>query len=168
MKQRAQLDKCQLSPAYKALKLHTAYLLLWVSLWSFSIPWVHIRVHHWHQTLKKVTSWVWEKKVDQQGCGTDPSHSLQRKQGLMLRGLWLSLMLNFLLLIWCSPFHFQDLNCNSPYCPPYHYYDVMLENLASNQLITPPLLSLLILITCQLDNVLILWGEILSWSLLGV
>ena len=54
-------------------------------------------------------------------------------------------------------FNTQDLINNSPYCLPYTSCDVSLENLVLDQLIT-----------CLLDIVLILRGEILSWSLMGV
>ena len=54
-------------------------------------------------------------------------------------------------------FNTQDLISNSPYCLPYTSCDVSLENLVLDQLIT-----------CLLDIVLILRGEILSWSLMGV
>ena len=46
--------------------------------------------------------------------------------------------------------------------------DVSLENLVSDQLIIPELIFFFILVTCLLDIVWILWGEILSWSLMGV
>ena len=49
-------------------------------------------------------------------------------------------------------FNTQDLISNSPYCLPYTSCDVSLENLVLDQLIT-----------CLLDIVLILRGEILSW-----
>lgn len=96
MKWRAKLDECQLALVYIyiTLRLHMIFIVL-CSLLSCSIPWVHIQVHHWHQTQKKVTSWVWEKKVDQQGCGTDQNHSLQRRRGSMHRGLWFFLKLDF-------------------------------------------------------------------------
>ena len=54
-------------------------------------------------------------------------------------------------------FNTQDLISNSPYCLPYTSCDVSLENLVLDQLIT-----------CLLHIVLILRGEILSWSLMGV
>ena len=69
----------------------------------------------------------------------------------------------------CSlPFNSQDLISNSPYCLPYSSSDVSLENLVWDQLIIPLLIFFFILITCLLDIVLILEGEILSCSLMGV
>ena len=68
----------------------------------------------------------------------------------------------------CLPFNSQDLVSNSPYCLPYSSCDVSLENLALDQLIIPSLVFFVILITCLLDIVLILEGEILSWSPTGV
>ena len=56
----------------------------------------------------------------------------------------------------------------SPYCPPYSSCDVSLENLVLDQLIIPVIDIFFILITCLLDIVLILLGEILSWSLMGI
>ena len=35
----------------------------------------------------------------------------------------------------CLPFNSQDLNCNSPYCLPYSFLDLILENLVLDQLI---------------------------------
>ena len=68
----------------------------------------------------------------------------------------------------CQPFNSQDLVSNSPYCLPYSSCHVSLENLVLEQLIIPSLVFCVILITCVLDIVLILKGEILSWSLTGV
>ena len=64
-----------------------------------------------------------------------------------------------------NPFNSHDLISNSPYCLPYSSCDVSLENLVLDQLIIPWLMFFSILITCLLDIVLILEGEILSWSL---
>ena len=57
---------------------------------------------------------------------------------------------------------------NSPYCLSYNSYDASLENLTLDKLKIPLLIFLFILITCQLDVVLILRRDILSWLLLGV
>ena len=62
---------------------------------------------------------------------------------------------------------FPDFMCNYPYCLLYNSYDVSLENLVLDQEIILLLTFLFILITWTLDIVLILWGEILSWSLNG-
>ena len=51
---------------------------------------------------------------------------------------------------------------------PYNFYNVGFENLVLDQLIIPKLIFLFTLITCLLDIVLILYGEILLWSLMGV
>ena len=64
-----------------------------------------------------------------------------------------------------SPFHSQDLMSNSPCCLSYSSYDDSSENFVLDQLLTPWLISFFILINCLLDKVLILKGEILSWSL---
>ena len=64
-----------------------------------------------------------------------------------------------------SPFHSQDLKSNSPCCLSYSSYDDSSENFVLDQLLTPWLISFFILINCLLDKVLILKGEILSWSL---
>ena len=61
-----------------------------------------------------------------------------------------------------------DQFCNSPYCQPYNSYNVSSENLVLDQLIIPKLIFFFILITYLVDIVLILYGEILSWSLMGV
>ena len=58
--------------------------------------------------------------------------------------------------------------CNSPYCQLYNSSYVSSESLALDQLIIPKLIFFCILITCPVDIVLILYGEILSWSLMGV
>ena len=68
----------------------------------------------------------------------------------------------------CQPFNSQDLFSNSPYCLPYSSCDASLENLVLEQLIIPSLVFFVMLITCVLDIVLILEGEILSWSPTGV
>ena len=68
----------------------------------------------------------------------------------------------------CQPFNSQYLVSNSPYCLPYSSCDVGLENLVLDQLIIPSLVFLVILITCLLDIILILEGEILSWLFTGV
>ena len=67
-----------------------------------------------------------------------------------------------------QPFNSQDLISNSPYCLTYSSCDVDLENLVLDRLIITYLIFCFILITCLLDIVLILFGEILSWSLMGV
>ena len=67
-----------------------------------------------------------------------------------------------------KPFNSQDLFNNAPYSLPYSFCDVRLENLVLDQLIIPLLIFFYILITCLLDIELILEGEILSWSLMGV
>ena len=48
----------------------------------------------------------------------------------------------------------------------YDSYHVILENLVLDQLIIKIFFAILII--CQLDIVLMLKGEILSWSLMGV
>ena len=65
-------------------------------------------------------------------------------------------------------FNSQDLISNSPYYLSYNSCGVSLENLVLHQLIIPQLIFFFFLITCLLDIVLILKGEILSWSLMGV
>ena len=66
--------------------------------------------------------------------------------------------------IYLKPFKSQDLISNSMYCLPYSSCDVRLESLVLDQ----PIILFFTLITCLLDIVLILWQEILSWSLMGV
>ena len=51
---------------------------------------------------------------------------------------------------------------------PYNFYNVGFENLVLDQLIIPKLIFFFTLITCLLDIVLILYGEILFWSLMEV
>ena len=63
------------------------------------------------------------------------------------------------------PFHSHDLNINSPHSLSYIAYSVSSENLVLNQTKSP---FFLILITYLLNNVMILQGEIIYWSLLGV
>ena len=58
--------------------------------------------------------------------------------------------------------------CNSPYCQPYNSCNVSSENLVLDQLIIPKLIFFFMLITYLVDVILILWGEILSCSLMGV
>ena len=60
------------------------------------------------------------------------------------------------------------INPLTPQCQPYNLYNVISENLALDQLIIPKLIFFFILITYLVDIVLILLGEILSWSLMGV
>ena len=61
-----------------------------------------------------------------------------------------------------------DQICNSLYCQPYSSYDVNPENLVLDQLIIPKLIYFFIHISYLLDSVLILYGEIVSWSLMEV
>ena len=65
-------------------------------------------------------------------------------------------------------FHSQQLISNYPYCLLYNSFDASSENLVLDQLISPNWFFWFILITCQLNIVVILWGEIISWSLVGV
>ena len=58
--------------------------------------------------------------------------------------------------------------CISGRCQPYNFYNVSSENLVLDQLIIPQLIFFFILITYLVDIVLVLQGEILSWSLVGV
>ena len=57
---------------------------------------------------------------------------------------------------------------NSPYCLPYNLRDVRLGNLELDQPIIPLFIFFFILITCLLNIVLIMLGEILSRSLMGL
>ena len=57
---------------------------------------------------------------------------------------------------------------NSPYCLPYNLRDVRLGSLELDQSIIPLLIFFFILITCLLNIVLIMLGEILSRSLMGL
>ena len=61
-----------------------------------------------------------------------------------------------------------SLVLDSPYCLPNNSCDVILENLVLDQLMIPKLIFVSILITCLLDVVSKLEGEIQSWSLMGV
>ena len=61
-----------------------------------------------------------------------------------------------------------DQICNSPYFQPYDSSNVSSENLIFDQLLIPKWTFFFILITYLVDIVLVLWGEIPSWSLLGV
>ena len=61
-----------------------------------------------------------------------------------------------------------DQISHSPYCQPYNPYNVSSENLVLDQLIIPKLIFFFILITYLVDIALMLLGEILSWSLVGV
>ena len=56
--------------------------------------------------------------------------------------------------------------CNSPYCQLYNSYNVSSQNFVLDQLIIPKLILFFIHITNLVDIVLILLGEILSWSLM--
>ena len=62
----------------------------------------------------------------------------------------------------------SDQICNSLYCQPYSSYNVNSENLVLDQLIIPKLIYFFIHISYLLDSVLILYGEIVSWSLMEV
>ena len=62
----------------------------------------------------------------------------------------------------------SDQICNSPYCQPYNSYNISLGNLVLDKLIIPKLIFFFILITYLDVIVFILFGEILSWSLMGV
>ena len=88
-----------------------------------------------------------------------PGHSSINYALLKLSTLQSSLLLTL------NPFT-PDLNSNSHYRLQYNSYNISLENLVLDQLIIPWLIFLLI--TTVLDFVLMLLGEILSWSLMGV
>ena len=66
------------------------------------------------------------------------------------------------------PFYLPDQICNSPYCQSYNFYNVSSENLVLDQVIIPKLIFFFILVTYLVDIVVILYGKILSWSLMGV
>ena len=53
-------------------------------------------------------------------------------------------------------FHSQDLTGDSPYCFSYSSYDSSLKNLLLDQLIISLFVFFFFLVSCQLDNVLIL------------
>ena len=57
---------------------------------------------------------------------------------------------------------------HSPYCQPYNSFNASSENLVLDQVIVPKLIFFFILIAYLVDIVLILWGEIISRSLMGV
>ena len=57
---------------------------------------------------------------------------------------------------------------SSPYYLPYSSFNVSFKNLVLDQSIIPQLIFFFILITCLVDIVLTMQGEILSWSLMGV
>ena len=61
-----------------------------------------------------------------------------------------------------------DQICHSPYCQLYNSYNVSSENLVLDQLIICKFIYFFTLITYLVDIVLILSGEILSWSLMRV
>ena len=61
-----------------------------------------------------------------------------------------------------------DQICNSPYCQTYNSYKVSSENLVLDQLGIPKLIFFFILVSYLVDIVSILYGEILSWSPVGV
>ena len=60
-----------------------------------------------------------------------------------------------------------DQICHTPYCQPYNSY-VSSGNLVLDQPISTKFIFFFIRITYLVDIVLILQGEILSWSLMGV
>ena len=66
------------------------------------------------------------------------------------------------------PFHSQDLICNSLYCLPYNSDLCQFGEFGLDQLIILKLILFFILITCLLDIVMIMQGEILFWSLMEV
>ena len=61
-----------------------------------------------------------------------------------------------------------DKICNSPYHQSYNSYNFSSENLILDQLIIPKLIFFFFHNTYLVDTVLILSGETLSWSLMGV
>ena len=83
-----------------------------------------------------------------------------------IRDLNMIIKVNFI--IFSLTLLLPDQICNSPYCQPYNSYSFSSENLVLDQLIIPKLIFFFILIIYLVDIVLILWGEILSWSLMGV
>lgn len=52
-------------------------------------------------------------------------------------------------------------------CLPCSFYDFSSENFLLDQLIITYLIFFIMLFNSLIDNVLILWGKILSWSLVG-
>ena len=77
-------------------------------------------------------------------------------------------VLNMLSAYFNLTLYLQDWMCNSLYCQLYNSYKISLENLVLDQLIIPKFMFFSILITYLFDIVLILLGEILCWSLMGL
>ena len=67
-----------------------------------------------------------------------------------------------------NPFSLGSHGLTSPQCLPYSSHDVSLESLVLDHLIIAQLMFPFIFNTCLLDIVMILWGEILFLSLVGV
>ena len=67
-----------------------------------------------------------------------------------------------------NPLTLKNFMSNPPYCLPYNLCNVSLENLKLDQQIIPLLIFFLILVTCLLYIILIMKGEILSWSPMGL
>ena len=89
----------------------------------------------------------------------------QEKNNLKVLNINFDVMISILSFL---TLYLLDQICNSPYCLPWSSCDVSLENLVVDQPIIPQLRFYLILITCLLDIVLILEGEMLSLSHMGV
>ena len=56
----------------------------------------------------------------------------------------------------------------SPYCSQYIFQGANKENVSHNQKLLELVIISFILVTLMFDLGVILWGEIKSWSLLGV
>ena len=89
----------------------------------------------------------------------------QEKNNLTVLNINFDVMISILSFL---TLYLPDQIFNSPYCLPWSSCDVSLENLVVDQPIIPQLRFYLILITCLLDIVLILEGEMLSLSHMGV
>ena len=66
-----------------------------------------------------------------------------------------------------SPLTSKVFMSNSPFCLSYNLCDVSLENLELDQPIIPLSIFFFIHVTCLLNILLIMQGEILSWSPAG-
>ena len=67
-----------------------------------------------------------------------------------------------------QPFNSQNAMSNPPYSLPYNLCDVSWENLELDQPIIPLLIFFLILVTCLLYIILMISGEILCRSPVGL
>ena len=126
-------------------------------------PYQILTQQFWAKSEKSVLLYIWRRSVGFKNPVNNPQS--WKIPFLNVKGRVPQILSSLVSAISVSqPFHCQD---NSPYCLSYNSCDVSSESLVLHLLIILKLIFFFILVTCLLDIVLILWGQIMSWSLMA-